>query len=633
LCGLIVCAGLRAQQNNPPAPSPPADLPPIRTSITVTERITTEAPSNLTSVGETELQATPGVNIDDRLRQVPGFSLFRRSSSLVAHPTTQGVSLRGLGSTGASRTLVLWDGVPLNDPFGGWVYWTRVPPEEIERVEISRGAATSVFGDRAMSGAIGIFSSEPQKHKLHAGYEFGNHDQNEISFGASNLWSRAAASAYVRAFSTTGYFVVPSEFRGAIDTPAGVDFVAGNLRLDYFAGASRFSAKLDILAEDRANGTVLQHNSSSLGTLSGNYSWQGHRDGISVLGFHTREEFHSTFSAIADDRNSERLTFRQTVPSQAVGGSAFWTHNASVFNTLVGADVERDEGSSIDRLASGGMRVGGGSRLEHGVFGQFNAGTQWGRVFLGARHTNTGGDNFFSPSGGFVLGRRRFRFRGSTYRSFRAPTLNELYREFRAGNAVTLANAALLPETLFGAEVGFDFVGESTKFSVTAFRNSMDNLITNVTLSLGSTITRQRQNAGGALARGFEADVRKTWRNFSGDLAYLFVDSRYDNGAMIPQAPRHQGSAFLTYARGGTLASAGVRSYSAQFEDDLNRFLLPGFATVQIAVQQRIAKGLSAVLAFENLLDRTYVVGYSPTPLIGAPRLWRAGVKWDGWLW
>jgi outer membrane receptor for ferrienterochelin and colicin len=122
------------------------------------ETISAETPANVSTLDASDLLQTPGVNLDDRLRSVPGFSLFRRSSSLVANPTTQGVSLRGLGSSGASRTLVLWDGIPANDPFGGWVYWTRFIPEEMSRVEISRGAATSVFGDRAMSGAIGLFT-------------------------------------------------------------------------------------------------------------------------------------------------------------------------------------------------------------------------------------------------------------------------------------------------------------------------------------------------------------------------------------------------------------------------------------------------------------------------------------------
>jgi outer membrane receptor protein involved in Fe transport len=626
---------LRAQTTpQQPASAPAApEVPPVHTSITVTEQIVTEAPANITDVNAGELRETPGVNLDDRLRQVPGFSLFRRTSSLVAHPTTQGVSLRGLGSTGASRTLVLWDGVPMNDPFGGWVYWTRISPEQIERAEVSRGASTSVFGDRAMAGAISILSHDPDKHLVTASYEGGNLNTHELTFGASDVWRHVAASAFVRAFSTDGYFIVPRELRGAVDTPAGVDFVAGNARFDLFGGANRFFAKLDILAEDRANGTVLQHNSTSLGTLSGNYSWQGTRDGISVIGFHTREEFHSAFSSISADRNSERLTYRQTVPSQATGASAFWTHSGTTLNTLFGADIERDQGTSIDSLVPTGVRIGGGNRLEHGIFGQANFGTQSARLFIGARHTFIGDDTFFGPSGGFVLGRGRLRARGSVYRSFRAPTLNELYREFRVGNTVTLANSALRPETLFGAEAGFDYTGEGMRLSVTAFRNSMDRLITNVTLQTGATITRQRQNAAAALARGFEAEFRKSWRYLSAEFAYMFVDSRYVTGLRIPEVPKNQGSAQLSYARNGTLLSAALRSYSSQFDDDLNQFLLAGFTTVQFAARQRLGRGVSAMLAIENLLDRTYYVAFTPTPSIGAPRLWRAGLRWEGRLW
>ena len=84
---------------------------------------------------------SPALTLDDFLRRVPGFTLFRRTSSLVAHPTAQGVSLRGVGPSGASRSLVLADGIPLNDPFGGWVYWSRVPaPLDRSDRDTQRGA-------------------------------------------------------------------------------------------------------------------------------------------------------------------------------------------------------------------------------------------------------------------------------------------------------------------------------------------------------------------------------------------------------------------------------------------------------------------------------------------------------------
>jgi outer membrane receptor protein involved in Fe transport len=596
----------------------------------VTAHINAGVPASMTTVNREELARTPGVNLDDRLRQVPGFSLFRRSSSLVANPTTQGISLRGLGSTGASRTLVMWDGVPINDPFGGWVYWTRVAPEEIERTEVLRGSSTSVFGDRAMAGAIALFSREPDRLHIDGSYYGGNADTHQLGLGLSDRWGRFGASGRIRAFTTDGYFIVPALVRGPVDTEAGVRFVAANGRFDILGAEHRLFLKADILTEDRANGTVLTRNSTSLGTLSANYSWQHGHDVISAMGFHTREEFHASFTAIGAGRRTETLSYLQQVPSQGSGAAGFWSHSTSRWNTLAGADIERDQGTSTDSLYPAGLRIGGGNRLEHGVFGQVNFKAGPAQFFLGGRHHYTGGGNtFFSPSVGVVAGRGRWRVRGSAYKSFRAPTLNELYREFRGGNTVTQANAALRPETLAGGEAGFDFVGESRRLGVTLFRNSLEDLITNVTIRTTPSIIRQRQNAAVATSRGLEADFRQSWRHFTGELSYLYVESTYSTGLRIPQVPRSQGSAQMTYLRGGTLVSAGLRSYSLQFEDDLNQFILPGFATVQAAVRQRLAGRLSGSFELENLLDREYVVGFSPTPLVGAPRLFRIGLRWN----
>jgi outer membrane cobalamin receptor len=576
----------------------------------------------------------PGLNIDDRLRSVPGFSLFRRSSSVVANPTTQGVSLRGLGSSGASRTLVLWDGIPLNDPFGGWVYWTRVGPEELDRVEIERGASTSIFGDRAMSGTIALFSRPPERYRLTAAYEGGNHNTHSATAGFSQLWSKWAASIESHAVTTDGYFIVPERIRGSIDRPANLRFAAGDVRLDYLGAADRFFLKFDALAEERANGTYLTNNSTSLGEISGQYSHQWTNDILSIVGYHAREQFHSSFSAVTNNRNTERLTFLQTVPSEAVGSAAFWRHSAGKWNLIGGADVERVEGTSTDHLLPSGLRVGGGSRLQHGVFGQADFTVGLLRLFAGARHQFTGtNDTFFSPNAGFVIGKGVVRARGSVYRAFRAPTLNELYREFRVGNTITQANAALQSETVFGAEAGVDFIGETARLSATVFRHSLENVITNVTLSqVAGTITRQRRNAAAALSRGLDVDARKAFGNVRVELGYLFADSRYSTGPRIAQVPKHQGTGQITYARGRTLLSAGVRSYGFQFEDDLNQFVLPGFATVQVAARQKLVGSLSAVVAVENALDREYLVGFSPTPLIGSPRLWRVGLRWDGVL-
>ncbi len=619
---------LAAQTQDPPKPEP------VKTSITVVEKISAETPANVTVLDQTTLQQSPGTNLDDRLREVPGFSLFRRSSSLVAHPTTQGISLRGIGSSGASRTLVFWDGIPANDPFGGWVYWTQFVPDEIGRAEISRGASTSIFGDRAMSGAIGLFSRQPEKLHVLAEYEFGNPDTHDLSAGFSHAWPRLAISGAARAFTTEGYYIVPAAIRGAADRPANVRFVTGDVRIDRYTPIGNLFFKTSVLAEERRNGTVLTHNSTGLGTVSMRYVREFTGDSLSLLGFHTREGFHSTFSSVTADRNTDRLTFTQTVPSEAVGGAALWQHHARKWNVMGGADVYRVEGASTDHLVPPGLRVGGGTQLQHGVYGQADAPLGPLRLFAGVRHSFAGqGSQFLSPNGGFAIGKKRLRARGSVYRSFRAPTLNELYREFKAGNTTTKANPALLPETLWGAEAGFDWVGETGTLRVTGYRNALAGLISNVTLSsTPAAIVRQRANAAAAVSRGVEAEFRQRLRNFTGELKYLFVESRYVTGFRVAQIPKHQGTAQLTYQREGTLASLGLRSYAYQFDDDLNAFRLPGYASAQFVIRQHLARALSVEMTLENALNRQFYTAFTPTPNIGAPRLWRVGLRWDGGL-
>ena len=177
-----------------------------RTSITVSEKISAEAPAAITVVDKLQLAANPGVNLDDRLRSVPGFSLFRRSSSVVANPTTQGISLRGLGSSGASRTLVLWDGIPLNDPFGGWVYWTRVDSEELERVEVARGPFSSLYGGNAMGGVINMITRPVDKRQLEVFGQYGSRDTTNYSLRvADRFFDKLGASFGYSRFQTGGY--------------------------------------------------------------------------------------------------------------------------------------------------------------------------------------------------------------------------------------------------------------------------------------------------------------------------------------------------------------------------------------------------------------------------------------------
>jgi len=267
------------------------------------------------------------------------------------------------------------------------------------------------------------------------------------------------------------------------------------------------------------------------------------------------------------------------------------------------------------------------------VFGQGDI-TFWKlRLFAGIRHQFTGqnDETFVSPNGGIAMGLGRFRLRTSAYRTFRAPTLNEFFRNFRVGNTLTLANADLAPEGLVGVEAGFDWTTENGGLAVTLFRNDLNNLIDNATLtSTPNLILRQRQNFPSALSRGGEASINHHWRHWGAQAGYLFADARLSTGQRIPEVPKHQGTAQISFSAKRTTLSGGIRSFGLVFDDDLNHYELPGFSTLQLSAQQRLTPKLSAIASVDNLLDHSYLVALTPSPNTGAPRLWRVGLRWSG---
>ena len=150
------------------------------------EQRVADIPASVSVIGSEAIQRSPAVVADDVLRQIPTFSLFRRTSSLASHPTAQGVSLRGVGPSGVSRTLVLLDGIPFNDPFGGWVYWTRVPLMDTERIEVVDGAASSLYGNYAMGGVINIVTNRPVPDTIIFKPQYGNRATPKMDVFASD---------------------------------------------------------------------------------------------------------------------------------------------------------------------------------------------------------------------------------------------------------------------------------------------------------------------------------------------------------------------------------------------------------------------------------------------------------------
>ena len=630
------------------------------------------APASVSIFDAKDVSNAAAQTFDDLLRQAPGFSVFRRSSSIVANPTTLGVSLRGAGASGASRTLVLSDGVPLNDAFGGWVYWDRLPRAAVDRVELVRGGSSDLYGSDALSGVINVITRPPTQRVINAEAGYGNRDTADVTFFASDRWNGFSASVGGEALRTDGYFVIAPEIRGSADARAASEHRALTLRLtNEWNATNAVFIRGALFDEDRDNGTTLQVNDTATESLAtgGRFRTPDGSDWNLAL-FANQQRYHQTFSTVAASRNSEALNRLQFVPSRDVGVSFNWSRMSLEKHLLVaGVDVRGVRGVS-DETAIANNRAttfisSGGRQRRSGFFIQdlYSISPRW-QLSVNARYDNWRDSSGASVSRNLTTGAvtprffparsldafsprlslifrpdERLSLRASAYRAFRAPTLNELYRGFRVGDTQTNANEKLVAERLTGGEAGMNWTPSGrVSARLTGYWTEIINPVSNFTLTVTPTlITRERRNLGRTRSRGVEAEtdfnVSTYWRISAG---YLFADATVRRapqdvrleGLWIPQVPRNQFTLQTVYSNPRQITAAvQFRASGKQFDDDQNRLPLGSFAVIDVMVARPLTRYLEVFVAAQNLLNERYAVARTPLESLGMPRMFRGGVR------
>ena len=640
-----------------------------------TEEVTVHATRTETRLGDTplsvlvlssgDLDASAAPTLDDALRQAPGFTLFRRSGSRTANPTSQGASLRGIGASGASRAVVMDDGVPLNDPFGGWVPWGRVPLLALERVEVLRGGASDLHGNAAMAGAIDLVRPAAERSVLRAEASVGQQRSGAgtiVGAGRLGPWGAALSADHS---TTDGYVIVDPSARGPIDQPAGSTHTAADLRLQRALGDGsdwRVFVRGAWFDESRENGTPYQVNDTALRQGVVGVDRRGERGSLALRAYGTDQEYHQTFSAVSEDRTRETPSREQHVPSTAVGASLQGTRAVGAVALLGGLTASRVRGRSDESVFTPAGTIptaAGGRQRMIAAFAQ----AVWHpappvSLTAGARldawrnddASRTSGDaatpladrdeTAWSPRLGVVWqATSALALTGSAYRSFRAPTLNELYRPFRVGNVLTQANEALEAERLQGFEAGARWTGGPASLRGTLFWMTVEDPIANVTLAVTPALTtQQRRNLGRSRSRGVEVDAAvRVASGLTVTAGYLLADARVlDNpadptlvGLRTPQVPRHQASAQVRYASARVTSALLARWSAMVFEDDRNRVALAGFATLDAVLSVPVGSRLELRAAVENLTDQRYEVGRTPVPTVGPPRTARVALRVD----
>lgn len=620
-----------------------------------------DAVYDIVTLDRDRLTGSASGRLDELLKDVPGFQLFRRSDARSANPTSQGATLRALGGNASSRALLVLDGVPQTDPFGGWVFWPAFDPRRLGEVRVVRGGGSGVYGPGALAGTIEMMSAGPADLGGVTGVvSYGSRESADIS---ASLGSRVGAGfvtmsgQYARG---DGFIPVVEDQRGPVDRVSPYEQASLSARaLVPVSAQIELQASGLLFRDRRERGTAFSANE----TEGADASLRLVGRDWSLLGYWQDRDYYNSFASVGAGRASvSQVSEQYDVPSTGLGARAEYRPAIGPVELRIGADWRRTDGATREyyslvspagpnRRAAGGLAETVGAYAEGTwVDGPLTV-TAGGRIdrwsirdgFLDEAVVRTGAvitdTDYPDRSGWRPTGRAGAAYqladavsvRGAAYLGWRLPTLNELYRPFRVGNETTLANPELAPERLHGAEAGLDWrpvVG--ARLSVTSFWNVLEDGIANIT---AGTNLRRRGNLDRIEAKGVELDAAWQSGDWSLGGGYSYASAKVRaSGAALPldgarpaQTPSHTASARVAWRRDGTGAALSARYVSSQFEDDLNQIRLPDALTFDAVASLRVAEGIAVEGRVENLTNARVVAAISSDGLIerATPRtLW-----------
>jgi outer membrane receptor protein involved in Fe transport len=602
--------------------------------------------------------------LEDVLRDVPGFQLFRRSDASSANPTSQGATLRALGGNASSRALLLLDGVPQTDPFGGWVSWPAYDPYRLGAVRVTRGGGSGVEGPGALAGTIELESAGPETLRgLRGEALYGSRDSLEARAALGERIGGGFASLSGSYARGAGFVPIVPGQQGPVDRPSPYQqaSVAARAVVPLPGGVELQASGLGF-TDYRERGTRL----SGISTTGADAAVRLVGRRWSALAYVQSRDFFNSFASVSAGRTAvARASEQYSVPSTGLGARAEWRPRVGTHVELrLGGDWRDTHGVSRELFSYVGdaptrIRAAGGHARTLGVFaegtwtGDTLTLTASGRIdrwdlshsalvertiatqalLTDAHYPDRGG---WQPTGRAGLAWRfapGLALRTAAYAGWRLPTLNELYRPFRAGTDATANNPFLAPERVKGAEAGLDWrPAAHARLGVTAFVNRLEDAIANVTMGRGpgnfpvvgvvaaGGTYRVRENIDAIVSRGVELDgsvERGPWRLSAG---WSFADASVRASGLAPplaglrpaQTPRSSGTATLAW-RGPRRAEASLtgRFVSSQYEDDLNRQRLPRAFTLDAAARLPVTRGVALEARAENLANTRVYAGIS----------------------
>ncbi len=599
-----------------------------------------DAPSQVTVIESKEIVESSAQNVDELLRDVCGIDVSRRTGFT---SSTSTVTLRGFGGQARGRTLVLIDGIPFNEIYGGEVYWNAISKEDIERIEVVPGAASGLYGPGAMGGVINIITKKPLERKIELNSEYGDFATRNFNLNYQDILGKFRYSLSGGYFKTDGYIAVLPGTRKDYDIRRSKENENFNLKLFYdFDDKTQFDFGYRYYNEDVNAGRRYYYGSKELDNLNFGFKKDFEKIIIQANTYFNWDDPSWTY----DYSPYTYIYYVNTNPKRDWGLNLQTDFKVSQYNRLItGLDYRWGKINSKDeyKYTAGGRTAGEEvvskgkqeiiglylqdeirffkERLILNLGGRFDWWESYdGYLFddnLTPIETNysSKSDKDFSPKIGLVYHLdETTTIRTSFGKGFRVPTLYDLYRTWKYGATTYKSNPDLNPEYTYSYEIGLDkTLWEKFSNRLSLYYNDARDFI--YSIDIGAN-TKEKQNVGKVKIYGLEFETKYSiskelslFANYTFNHSEIeeFEKDRSLEDKLLTYTPKNKASFGFTFDN-PKLFKVDLRAkYTGHiFHDDKNTQKLKGQIIWDLMFAKEIGKHLTISLKIENMFDKTY---------------------------